>query len=96
MANDIKSLPQNKEAEQAVLGSILLDEQAINLALEEITIEDFYDDNHRKIFSAMLDLDDEKVPIDVLTLYEKLSFVENHVGHFSYFFRNNFLIPNLI
>ena len=72
MANDIKSLPQNKEAEQAVLGSILLDEQAINLALEEITIEDFYDHNHRKIFSAMLDLDDEKVPIDVLTLYEKL------------------------
>ncbi len=72
MANDIKSLPQNKEAEQAVLGSILLDEHAINLALEEITIDDFYDANHRKIFSAMLDLDDEKVPIDVLTLYEKL------------------------
>ena len=41
MVDLIKSLPQNKEAEQAVLGSILLDEQAINLALEEITANDF-------------------------------------------------------
>ena len=72
MANDIKSLPQNKEAEQAVLGSILLDEHAINLALEELTVNDFYNDNHRKIFSAMVDLDFENTPIDVLTLYEKL------------------------
>ena len=72
MVDLIKSLPQNKEAEQAVLGSILLDEQAINLALEEITANDFYDENHKKIFSAMLDLDSENKPIDVLTLFEKL------------------------
>jgi len=72
MATDIKSLPQNKEAEQAVLGSILLDEHAINLALEEITANDFYDNNHRKIFLAMIDLDGENKPIDILTLYEKL------------------------
>lgn len=72
MADLIKSLPQNKEAEQAVLGSILLDEQAINVALEEISANDFYDENHKKIFAAMLDLDSENKPIDVLTLFEKL------------------------
>ena len=72
MAEFIKTLPQNIEAEKAVLGSILLDDQAINGALEEVGINDFYDQNHKKIFSAMLELDGENKPIDVVTLYEKL------------------------
>ena len=72
MAEFIKTLPQNIEAEKAVLGSILLDDQAINGALEEVSINDFYDQNHKKIFSAMLELDGENKPIDVVTLYEKL------------------------
>ena len=72
MAEFVKTLPQNIEAEKAVLGSILLDDQAINGALEEVGINDFYDQNHKKIFSAMLELDGENKPIDVVTLYEKL------------------------
>jgi len=72
MAIKLKNLPQNNEAEQAVLGSILIDQQAMNLALEEIAENDFYDENHKKIFSAMIDLDKESKPIDILTLYEKL------------------------
>ena len=72
MAINLKNLPQNNEAEQAVLGSILIDQQAMNLALEEIAENDFYDENHKKIFSAMIDLDKESKPIDILTLYEKL------------------------
>ena len=72
MAEFLKTLPQNIEAEKAVLGSILLDDQAINGALEEVGINDFYDQNHKKIFSAMLELDGENKPIDVVTLYEKL------------------------
>ena len=66
MAEFIKTLPQNIEAEKAVLGSILLDDQAINGALEEVSINDFYDQNHKKIFSAMLELDGENKPIDVV------------------------------
>jgi replicative DNA helicase len=73
MAINLKNLPQNNEAEQAVLGSILIDQQAMNLALEEIAENDFYDENHKKIFSAMIDLDKESKPIDILTLYEKLT-----------------------
>ena len=72
MAEFLKTLPQNIDAEKAVLGSILLDDQAINAALEEVGTNDFYDQNHRKIFSAMLELDSENKPIDVVTLYEKL------------------------
>ena len=72
MAISLKTLPQNNEAEQAVLGSILIDQQAMNLALEEIGENDFYDENHKKIFSAMVDLDKESKPIDILTLYDKL------------------------
>ena len=72
MVNFIESLPQNIDAEKAVLGSILLDDQAINSALEELSTNDFYDQNHKKIFDAMVELDTENKPIDVVTLYEKL------------------------
>tara|TARA_B100000676_G_scaffold308027_1_gene367861 strand:+ start:382 stop:1740 length:1359 start_codon:yes stop_codon:yes gene_type:complete len=72
MVNFIESLPQNIDAEKAVLGSILLDDQAINSALEELNTNDFYDQNHKKIFDAMVELDTENKPIDVVTLYEKL------------------------
>ena len=51
MQVNLKTLPQNKEAEQAVLGSILIDQNAMNLVLEEINEDDFYDENHKKIFS---------------------------------------------
>ncbi|MBA4728597.1 MAG: replicative DNA helicase [Candidatus Dadabacteria bacterium] len=68
----IKNLPNNIDAEKAVLGAILIDEQAINSALEQINAEDFYDQNHIRIFNAMLELDSESKPIDVVTLYEKL------------------------
>ncbi|GIR28710.1 hypothetical protein CM15mP43_03340 [bacterium] len=50
MAEFIKTLPQNIEAEKAVLGSILLDDQAINGALEEVSINDFMIKIIRKFF----------------------------------------------
>ncbi|MDG2445551.1 MAG: replicative DNA helicase, partial [Thermodesulfobacteriota bacteirum] len=40
--------------------------------LEEINEDDFYDENHKKIFSSMVDLEKENKPIDILTLYDKL------------------------
>ncbi|MBT3850283.1 replicative DNA helicase [bacterium] len=72
MQVNLKTLPQNKEAEQAVLGSILIDQNAMNLVLEEINEDDFYDENHKNIFSSMVDLEKENKPIDILTLYDKL------------------------
>ncbi len=70
MQNLTKPLPQNDEAEKAVLGAILIENSIINQVLEILTPEDFYKDSHSKIFSCMIDLDKENNPIDVLTLYE--------------------------
>ena len=71
MDNLTKSpLPSNEEAERAVLGSILIENSSINQVLEVLTAEDFYNENHSKIMSCMVELDREGTAIDVLTLYE--------------------------
>ncbi|MHB8481121.1 MAG: replicative DNA helicase [Nitrospiria bacterium] len=64
--------PQNLEAEQSVLGAILLENSAINKALEIIRVDDFYKETHRKIFSAMIDLSERNEGIDLITLTEQL------------------------
>ena len=66
-------LPSNEEAERAVLGSILIENSSINQVLEILIAEDFYNENHSKIMSCMIDLDRESNAIDVLTLYEWMS-----------------------
>lgn len=60
--------PQNIEAEQAVLGAILLDSDAIVTAQEKIRAHDFYRSSHRLIFEAMVELAEEQEPIDLVTL----------------------------
>lgn len=70
--SDPKVPPQNLEAEQSVLGAILLDNMAMAKAMEVITEEDFYRGAHRKIFTAMLDLSESGEAIDQITLTEHL------------------------
>src|SRR5512136_1937412 len=60
--------PQSIEAEMSILGGILLDNEAINRALEMILPEDLYRENHRKIFRAMIDLNERNEPCDLVTL----------------------------
>ncbi len=60
--------PQNLEAEQCILGAILLDNPAMAKAMELINEEDFYRTSHRKIYLAMLDLSDQGEVIDHITL----------------------------
>ena len=48
--------PQNLEAEMAVLGSMLIDENAINAVLETVNETHFYKEDHRRIFSAIINL----------------------------------------
>ena len=60
--------PQNLEAEMSVLGGILLENNALNRALETLRPEDFYRDAHRKIFSALITLSDRSEPADLVTL----------------------------
>ncbi|MDH4028653.1 MAG: replicative DNA helicase [Nitrospirota bacterium] len=64
--------PQNIEAEQSVLGAVLLENEAIAAVIENLRAEDFYKEAHRKIFVAMLDLYEKNEPIDLITLTEQL------------------------
>lgn len=64
--------PQNLEAEMAVLGSMLLDEDAIYSACETLEIDSFYKESHRKIFQAILELYNANKAVDLLTLTDKL------------------------
>ncbi len=64
--------PQNIEAEQSILGAILLDNNALNSALEIITPNDFYKEAHRKIFLGMLDLNERGEAVDLVTLTDSL------------------------
>ncbi|MDO5675361.1 MAG: replicative DNA helicase [bacterium] len=60
--------PQSLEAEQAVLGTILLQADALNQVVEIIRADDFYRENHRVIFTAMLTLFDRREPHDLITV----------------------------
>jgi len=64
--------PQNLEAEIAVLGSMLLDKEAIAHAIELLDQTSFYKEAHRKIFSTIVNLYDKNKVIDIVTLVEAL------------------------
>ena len=65
-------LPQNVEAEQAVLGALIIEGSFINEVLEVLTPDDFYKDSHKNILNAMIELDKATKPIDILTVFEYL------------------------
>src|SRR5512139_710082 len=67
-----KTLPNSIDSERAVLGAIILDHKAIFPATEVLTAEDFYLEDHREIFRAMLALAEEDSSIDLFTLREEL------------------------
>jgi replicative DNA helicase len=64
--------PHSIEAEESVLGAILIDNEAINTALEKLIAEDFYRGSNRAIFSAMMALSERREPIDIITLSQQL------------------------
>ncbi len=64
--------PQNLEAEQSVLGGILIENSAINKVTELLDVNDFYRDAHRKIFNALIDLSERDEPADLITLTNEL------------------------
>ncbi len=64
--------PQNIEAEQAVLGAMLIDKEAIAKVSEILTSTDFYRESHRVIFNAMLELYNKNEAVDMVTVTEIL------------------------
>ena len=71
-AND-RTVPYNLEAERALLGSVLLDNSALNSALELLTKDDFYSEGHRLTFERMTELSEMNRVIDLITLSEALA-----------------------
>ena len=64
--------PASIEAEQAVLGAMLLKPDAVTTAAEELSADDFYRETHRLIYEAMMELKDRTEPVDLVTLTEQL------------------------
>ncbi len=70
--SDPRLPPQNLEAEQSVLGAILLDNASLAKAMEVLSEEDFYRTAHRRVYMGMLDLSEHGEVIDQITLTEHL------------------------
>lgn len=68
----VKVPPHNLEAEQAVLGSLMLDPQRGSVVFEILRSEDFYRDNHKNIFLAISDIFQRGDPVDLVTVAEEL------------------------
>lgn len=65
--------PNDTEAEQAVIGSMLTDKDAVSAAIEVLKEEDFYREDNKIIYSALLNLYNKNEPIDIITLKSELS-----------------------
>ncbi|MEW6374977.1 MAG: replicative DNA helicase [Thermodesulfobacteriota bacterium] len=78
--------PQNLEAEQSVLGGILIENEAINKVMEILNADDFYRDAHQKIFTALINLSERDEPADLITLTHELRKIDrlDSVGGASY------------
>jgi replicative DNA helicase len=78
--------PQHIEAEQSVLGGILIENEAINRVMEILDADDFYRDTHRKIFNALINLSERDEPSDLITLTNELRKIDqlDAIGGASY------------
>jgi replicative DNA helicase len=78
--------PQHIEAEQSVLGGILIENEAINRVTEILDADDFYRDAHRKIFNALINLSERDEPSDLITLTNELRKIDqlDSIGGASY------------
>jgi len=67
-----RALPNNLDAERSILGAILLDNNALNAAIEALKAEDFFLPQHRHVFNRMIALGESQHAIDLVTLTEEL------------------------
>src|SRR3989344_8479014 len=68
----VRMPPQNIEAEMSVLGSLMLDTDAVIRVADILKYDSFYRQNHKQIYSAMLELFEKREPIDILSVSAKL------------------------
>lgn len=68
----LRKEPVSREAEQSVLGGLIIDNRALDQTVEVIQPDDFHDPEHRLIFNAILRLSEASQPIDIITISEEL------------------------
>ena len=78
--------PHDLDAEQAVLGSMITDKEAVNAAIESLKEDAFYRDDNRIIFQAIVNLYSKSEPIDIITLKDELESMDKfeQVGGYEY------------
>lgn len=69
---EVRVPPQNVEAEKSVVGSMLIDDEAIGFAIEILDEAWFYNEAHRKIYKAMVDLYNQRKNVDLITVSDQL------------------------
>ena len=81
-----REIPQNIEAEQSVLGAMLIDKNAVDVVAEQLKPDDFYRQAHRVIFEAMLVLHSKNEAVDMVTVIDELKKMDrlNDIGGVSY------------
>ena len=72
MTDKVRISPNNIEAEEAVLGCMLLDKNAVSKGIQILTPDSFYKNSNNIIFQCMLDLYDKNENIDTITICEQL------------------------
>ena len=75
-----KTPPHSKSAEQSVLGSMLLDPETVITVSEMLEADDFFDKRYGLIFSAIISLEKEGKPIDIVTIENKIREMEHPLG----------------
>ncbi len=83
---EAKMLPHNLDAEQALLGCMLIDEKVPLSVFSEVNSDDFYSNAHKQIFDAMLEIYKKNMPIDFVTITDELDNegILNEVGGVTY------------
>ena len=67
-----RTMPNSREAEQSVIGSMIMDKDAILTAMEMLISEDFYYKQYGILFDTMIELYSKGLPVDLVTLQNKL------------------------
>ena len=72
MANDINTMPYNRDAEMALLGCLLIDNEIASELVDKLNEDDFYQDSHKYILHAMHKVFNARKPIDLVTVSDEL------------------------
>ena len=91
-----KSLPHHQEAEMNVLGTIFLDPKEILSVIDQLNIEDFFDQGHQMIFQAMKELHSDQMKIDYSSVAAKLESLQQlaKVGGIKYLMQLSEFVPS--